>query len=97
MRGRPPRSKRADTFVPDTTLFRFHPENFRMKGVEATAGPLGQGCAMAGGMAIAERHLNATFGDDLVDHHTWVLAGDGCLMEGLNHEAVGLEIGRAHV
>jgi transketolase len=67
-----------------------HPENFELAGAEATTGPLGQGLAMAVGMAIAERHLNATFGDELVDHHTWVLAGDGCLMEGINHEAIGL-------
>jgi transketolase len=67
-----------------------HPENFEIAGVEATTGPLGQGLAMAVGMAIAERHLNGVFGDALVDHRTWVIAGDGCLMEGINHEAAGL-------
>ncbi len=67
-----------------------HPENFKLDGVEATTGPLGQGLAMGVGMALAERHLNAVFGDNLVDHRTWVIAGDGCLMEGINHEAIGL-------
>jgi transketolase len=67
-----------------------HPENFELPGVEVTTGPLGQGVAMAVGMAIAERHLNAVYGDELVDHRTFVIAGDGDLMEGINHEAVGL-------
>jgi len=67
-----------------------HPENFEMPGIEVTTGPLGQGLAMAVGMAIAERHLNAVYGDELVDHRTFVIAGDGDLIEGINHEAVGL-------
>ena len=67
-----------------------HPENHEIAGVECTTGPLGQGLAMAVGMALAERHLNAGFGDALVDHRTWVVAGDGCMMEGINHEAIGL-------
>ncbi|HEX6783126.1 MAG TPA: transketolase [Sphingomicrobium sp.] len=67
-----------------------HPENFEMPGIEVTTGPLGQGVGMAIGMAIAERHLNAVYGDDLVNHRTYAIAGDGCLMEGVNHEAIGL-------
>jgi len=67
-----------------------HPENFELPGVEVTTGPLGQGLAMGVGMAISERHLNAVYGDELVDHRTFVVAGDGCLMEGVNHEAIGL-------
>ena len=67
-----------------------HPENFVTPGVETTTGPLGQGLATAVGMAMAERHMAALFGDTVVDHRTYVLASDGDLMEGVSHEAIAL-------
>jgi len=67
-----------------------HPENFITPGVETTTGPLGQGIATAVGFALAERLLAAEFGDDIVDHYTYVLCSDGDLMEGVSHEAIAL-------
>ncbi|SEK77104.1 transketolase [Roseivivax marinus] len=67
-----------------------HPENFLARGIETTTGPLGQGLAMSVGFAIAEESLRARFGKKLVDHNTYVIAGDGCLMEGVSQEAITL-------
>ncbi len=78
------RFRQVDSLTPG------HPENFRTKGVETTTGPLGQGIATSVGMALAEKMLAAEFGKKIVDHHTYVLASDGDLMEGVSQEAIGL-------
>ncbi|MDE2065190.1 MAG: transketolase, partial [Bradyrhizobium sp.] len=78
------RFRQVDSLTPG------HPENFRTHGVETTTGPLGQGIATSVGMALAEKMLAAEFGKKIVDHHTYVLASDGDLMEGVSQEAIGL-------
>ena len=67
-----------------------HPEYGHAKGIETTTGPLGQGLSISVGFAMAEEHLRAVYGKKVCDHRTWVFAGDGCLMEGISHEAIGL-------
>src|SRR3546814_11549882 len=86
---RPPRSTRTDSLFPYTPLFRSH-----ASGIETTTGPLGQGLGNSVGMALAERLLNARFGDALVDHYTYVIAGDGCLMEGISHRSEERRVGK---
>jgi transketolase len=67
-----------------------HPEYHHADGIELTTGPLGQGLAESVGMALGERIMNAHFGDDLINHYTYVFMGDGCLMEGISQEAISL-------
>lgn len=82
--------KEIENFRQWGSLTPGHPEVHHTPGVETTTGPLGQGLATAVGMAMAEAHLAGRFGGDIVDHRTWVIAGDGCLMEGVSHEAISI-------
>ena len=67
-----------------------HPEYGHADGIETTTGPLGQGLANAVGMSISEQLFNKKFGSEIIDHFTYVIVGDGCLMEGLSHEAIDI-------
>ena len=67
-----------------------HPETDKIAGIDMSTGPLGQGISSAVGMALAERKLNTKFGNDLCNHYTYVMAGDGCLMEGISEEAIAI-------
>ena len=67
-----------------------HPEYGHAEGIETTTGPLGQGIANSVGFAVGEEAMRAEFGDNLCDHRTWVICGDGCLMEGISQEAIAL-------
>ena len=80
--------RRAQNFRQLGSVTAGHPEFGHAAGIETTTGPLGQGIGTAVGMALAERLMNAQFGDEVVDHRTYVIASDGDLMEGISQEAI---------